>query len=226
MTAHRHKDTLPLGSRPGKVERGRDVHRFHPTGTPVNAPTTRSATKPRPSSLGPPTSARRSVFNQRGAAQSSSDTPAQAGPPSEVPAPRDPQAAPMATDPEPVRGDVQGETREDPRDPPEAPMETDLEPTHVGTQDETQEEGTQEGTQDAPPFAAGPMETNGPSSGGQPRVSSQPSGPRSRTRTTAPTHPSGMGFYPMPRCARREGPRRRGGDACSRWYPTFSQCTY
>jgi len=184
MTAHRHTDTLPLGNRPGKLERRRDVQRFHPTGTPVTTPITQSAAKPRPSSLGPvPSSARRSLFNQRGAAQSSPDAPAQAGPPLEGPAPRGPQATPMAADPEPVRGDGQGDTGEAPRDPPEAPMETDPEPTHVGTP---------VGTRDTPPSAAGPMETDGPSSGGQVRVPSQPSTPRSRPRTTAPTHPSGM----------------------------------
>jgi len=63
MTAHRHKDTLPLGSRPGKVGHGRDVQRFHPTGTPVNAAVTLSVTKPRPSSLNPPNPARRSLFD-------------------------------------------------------------------------------------------------------------------------------------------------------------------
>jgi len=118
MTAHRHTDTLPLGSRPGKVERKRDVQRFHPTGPPVSAPTTRSTAKPRHSSLGPPTSARRTLFHPRGAAQSSSDAPAEAGPPSEGPAPRDPLAIPMATDPDPVRGDMQGDTGEAPRAPP------------------------------------------------------------------------------------------------------------
>jgi len=64
MTAHRHKDTLPLGSRPGKVGHRRDVQRFHPTGTPANAPATRPVTKPRPSSLGPPNPARRSLFDK------------------------------------------------------------------------------------------------------------------------------------------------------------------
>jgi len=102
----------------------------------------------------------------------------------------------MATGPEPVRGEVPGDTMEAPRDPPEAPMETDPEPTHVGTQ---------VGTRDTPPSAAGPMETDGPSSDGQARVPSQPSTPRLWHRTTAPTHPSGMWFCPMPRCARREG---------------------
>jgi len=196
MAENRHTDTLPLGSRPGKVERRRDVQRFQPTGTPVSAPTTWSAKKLRPSSLGHPTSARRSLFNQRRAAQSSSDAPARAGPPSEFPAPRDSQAVPMATDPEPVRVDIHGDTREAPLDPPEATMETDLEPTHVGTH---------EGTRDAPPPTAGPMETDGPSSGGQARVPSQPSTPRSWPRNTAPTHPSGMWFCPITRCARREG---------------------
>jgi len=76
-----------------------------------------------------------------------------------------------------------------------APMETDPEPTQVRTQ---------EGTRDAPPPATGPMETDEPSSGGQARLPSQPSTPRSRPRTTASTQPSGMCFCPMPRCARRE----------------------
>jgi len=45
----------------------------------------------------------------------------------------------MATDPEPVRGNMQGDTREAPRDPPEAPMETYLGPTHVGPQEDTRD---------------------------------------------------------------------------------------
>jgi len=54
ITAHRHTDTLPLGSRPGKVESKLDVQRFHPAGPSGGAPTTRSASEPRPSSQGPP----------------------------------------------------------------------------------------------------------------------------------------------------------------------------
>jgi len=80
--------------------------------------------------------------------------------------------------------------------PPGAPMETEPKLLHEGMQVDARE---------APPPAAGPMETEGSSSGGQARVPSQPSTPRSRRRTTAPTHPSGMWFCPMPRCARREG---------------------
>jgi len=165
---------------------------------------------------GPPTSARRALFNQQGAAQSRSDAPAQAVPPQEVPAPRGPQALSMATDPETVRGDVQGYTGEAPRDPPEAPMETDLEPTHVGKP---------VGTRDTPPSAAGPMETDGPSSGGQTRVPSQPSTPRSRPRSTAPTHPSGMWFCPMPRCARREGASPTGWGCLQSLVSHPARCT-
>jgi len=160
----------------------------------------------------PPSSARRSLFDQREAAQSSSDAPAQAGPPSEVPAPRDPKAAPMTTDPELVRGD----TGEAPRDPPEAPMETDLEPTHVGTQ---------EGTRDAPPPAAGPMETDGPSSGGQARVPSKPSSPDHFPRPQPPRTPQVSGSAQCRGAHAARGPRRRGGDACSRCYPTYARCT-
>jgi len=40
---------------------------------------------------------------------------------------------------------------------------------------------------------------------GQARPQSQPNDPRSWSRTPASTHPSGMRFCPMPRCARREG---------------------
>jgi len=58
---------------------------------------------------------------------------------------------------------------------------------------------------EAPPPAAGPIEMDEPSSGGQARVPSQPSTPRSRPRSTASTHPLGMWFCPTPRCARREG---------------------
>jgi len=54
MTAHRHTDMLPLGSRPGKVERMRDVQSFHLAGSTGRAPTTQSAAKPRPSSLTSP----------------------------------------------------------------------------------------------------------------------------------------------------------------------------
>jgi len=85
--------------------------------------------------------------------------------------------------------------------PPESPMETDLEPTHVGTQ---------LGTRNTQPSAAGPMETDGPSLGWQVRVPFQFSTPRSRPRTTAPTHPSGMWFCPMPRCACRDGASTTG----------------
>jgi len=65
MKAHRHTDTLPLGSRPGKVECRRDVQRFEPAGPPGGAPTTRPGAKPRlgypyhtagPPRLGPPDS--------------------------------------------------------------------------------------------------------------------------------------------------------------------------
>jgi len=53
--AHGHPtDTLPLGSRPGKVERRRDVLRFHPTEPRVGASDTRSTAKPRPFSMPPP----------------------------------------------------------------------------------------------------------------------------------------------------------------------------
>jgi len=75
-------------------------------------------------------------------------------------------------------------------------MKTDPEPVH---------EGTQVDTRDAPPPATGPMETEEPSADGQARLPSHASTPRSRPRTTASTHPSGMWFCPMPRCARREG---------------------
>jgi len=60
MAAHRHTDTLPLGTRPGKVECKLDVQRFHPSGPLGGASTTQSATRPRPSSLEPP--ALRSLF--------------------------------------------------------------------------------------------------------------------------------------------------------------------
>jgi len=106
MAAHRHTDSLPLVSRPVKTENRRDVQRFHPTGLPVGARTTRSTAKPRPSSLGPPTSARRTLSHPLEAAQARTDAPAQAGPPSESPAPRDSLAVPMATDQNPVRGDM------------------------------------------------------------------------------------------------------------------------
>jgi len=197
MTAHRHMDTLPLGSRPRKVERRRDVQRFQPAWPAGGAPTTRSAAKPRPSSLAPPPgSARRTLFHPREAEQSSSDTPALAGPPAEGPAPQDPPVVPKATDPGPVNVDMRVDTRDASRDPPEAPRETDTEPVHVGMQGDTR---------DAPPPAAGPMETDEPSSDGQARLPSQPTTPRSLPRTTASTHPSGMWFCPVPRCARREG---------------------
>jgi len=38
MAAHRHMDTLPLGSRPGKLEPIRDVQRFDPAGAHGCAP--------------------------------------------------------------------------------------------------------------------------------------------------------------------------------------------
>jgi len=44
MAAHRHTETLPLGSRPGKSDKRRGVQRFDPT----------SGARPRPHSLGPP----------------------------------------------------------------------------------------------------------------------------------------------------------------------------
>jgi len=128
MVAHRHTDTLPPGSRPGKVERRRDVPRFHPTGPPGGAPTTRSAAKPRPSSLAPPDSARPTLFQPRETAQASTHAPAQASPHQEGPAPRVPPVAPIVTEREMKRVDAQGGTRKAPRDPQEAPMETDSEP--------------------------------------------------------------------------------------------------
>jgi len=68
VAAHRHTDSLPLGSKPGKTERRRDVPCFHPTGPTGGTPATRSAAKLRPSSLGPPASARRTLFRPREAA--------------------------------------------------------------------------------------------------------------------------------------------------------------
>jgi len=47
MAMHTHTDTLPLHSRPGNTDRRRRVQRFDPT----------SRARPRPSPLGPPTSA-------------------------------------------------------------------------------------------------------------------------------------------------------------------------
>jgi len=128
----------PSGVYPERWSAGGTCHPWVvPPGPPVGAPTTRSAAKPRPCSLGPP---------------------------------RDPQEAPMETDPEPVARDRQG------------------------------------GTRTAPPPATGPMDMDEPSSEGQVRPSSsQPNTPRSRPRTPAPTHRSGMWFCPMSRCARREG---------------------
>jgi len=111
MTEHRHTDTLPLRNRPGKLERKRDVQRFHPEGPPEGAPTTRSANRPLPSSLGPPSATRRTLFHPRVAAQSSSGAPPQAGPPSEGPAPGDRPMIPMASDPEPLHEGPQAGTR-------------------------------------------------------------------------------------------------------------------
>jgi len=74
-------------------------------------------------------------------------------------------------------------------------METDLEPLHDDTRVDARE---------ALPAATGTMEMDEPSTEGQARLPSQPSTPRPRPRT-ASTHPSGMWFFPMPRCARREG---------------------
>jgi len=211
MAAHRHTDTLPLGSRPGKVERRRDVQRFHPTGTPVNAPTTRSATKTRPSSLGPPSSARRSLFNQRDAAKSSSDAPAQAGPPSEVPAPRETLAVPMATDPETASGVMQGDTGVTPRDPPGAPMETDREPVRMETQEDAR---------DAPLPAGVPMRRTVPRQAGNRGSQPNPAPPDSGPGTT-----QGCGSAPCLGARAARGPRRRGGAACSPLCPTSARCT-
>jgi len=216
MAAQLHTETQPLGSRPGKIERMRDVQRFHSTGTLVKAPTTKSATKPRPSSLGPPTSARRSLFNQRGAAHSSSDAPAQAGPPSEVPAPRDTQAVPMATDPEPVRGDGQRDTVEAPRDPPVTPMETDL---------ETEQVGTQEDARDAPPPRGGPIRLAGPLQAGNRGPHPNPAPPDRGPGPQPPPTPRGCGPAPCLGAHAARGPRRRGGDCCSPWCPTPARCT-
>jgi len=123
MSAHRHTDTLPFGSRPGKVDRKRDVQRFHPAGPTGGAPTTWLATRLHPSSLGPPTPATlRTLVQPRNAAQSSSGPQPQAGPPSEGPALGESPVAPPATDPGPVNEDVHGDAGDAPRPPPGALM--------------------------------------------------------------------------------------------------------
>jgi len=102
----------------------------------------------------------------------------------------------MATDPGPLRADAQDAALNAPLDPAVAPMDTDPELVHIDVQT---------GTRDATAPATGPMEMDEPSTEGQARLPSQLNTPRSRPRTTAPTHPPGMWFCPMPRCARREG---------------------
>jgi len=77
-----------------------------------------------------------------------------------------------------------------------APMDTYPEPLRDDMRVDARE---------ALPAATGPMEMDEPSSEGQARLPSQPSTPRPRPLTTASTHPSGMWFCPMPRCARLEG---------------------
>jgi len=161
MTAHRHTNILPLGSRPGKVERRRDVPRFNPTGLPGGAPTTRSAAKPRPSSLGPPAATRRSLFLTREAAQSSSDAPAHAGPPPAVAGP----------------GPVHGRHRGCPVGPPRGPDGN--RPRTVARRHASRCAGD-------PARRGGPHGDRRALvrlSGWQVRVPSQPSTPRARPRT-------------------------------------------
>jgi len=81
----------------------------------------------------------------------------------------------METDPEPVHGDMQGDTWDAQRDPPVAPMKTDPEPTHVGTQGA-------HGTPGPPRWA--------PWKWTSPRQVGRRSRSRSRPRTTASTHTS------------------------------------
>jgi len=103
----------------------------------------------------------------------------------------------MATDPETVRFDAQGDTRDAPRDPLVAQMDTDPEPVNMDVQ---------AGTRDAQPTATGPMNMDEPSTGGQARIpSSQNNTPQPRPLTPASSHPSGIWFCPMSRCARCEG---------------------
>jgi len=75
-------------------------------------------------------------------------------------------------------------------------MKSDPEPAHVGSQTDAR---------DAPPPVTGPMEADEPMTEVQASPPTQPSTPQSRPNPTSPTHPSGMWFYPMSRCARREG---------------------
>jgi len=121
---------------------------------------------------------------------------------------------PLATDPGPVSGDVQGDPGDAPRAPPGALMEPTL--TRY-TRARKQVHGMPR------PPTTGPMETDEPPADGQARLPSQPSNPRPRPRTTTSTHPSWLWFCPMPRCARREGALPTG---CSPWCPIYARCAY
>jgi len=160
IAAHRQTDTVTLECR-------RDVQRFHPTGPTVGAPAIRSASSPRPSSMGPQP---RRVGN-------SSTRGRRRGPGRASLHRRD---FPRRTSPQELRGGIDG-------DRPRSGARGGA------------------GKRDAPPPAAGPMQMDEYSGEGPPGHMSQPVSPRPRPRTPASTHPSGMWFCPMPRCARRGG---------------------
>jgi len=103
--------------------------------------------------------------------------------------------APMATDPEPLHGDMRGDTWDTPRERPGAPMETDPQSAHVGMQLDIR---------DAPPPATGrtvkctiPRQKGRRGSNPNPATPDYGTGPQPR--------PFRIWFFPMPRCARREG---------------------
>jgi len=101
----------------------------------------------------------------------------------------------MATGPESVYATAQDDTRNATRDPPVASMETDPELVHIDTQ---------AGTKGCPAPRDGPHRNGWALSGRAGEAPIPTRKPRSRPRTTASPHSSGMWFCQMSRCARRE----------------------
>jgi len=206
MTAHRHMDTFPLGSKPGKSDESDSVWGQAPPflpGSPVVSVSARRQAEgdnphPRPHGNRP-----RGRCTQHGGKPRAATGGRCAGcgqRPRGVHYPcgtgkRGPCA--WGVNPRPVEATPQGAaTRDIPLDPSAGPMETD--PDQVQRPRQADPRGGM-------PPRTSPMELYPTTVEAQEKSISPPGTPRSQHRATASSHPSCMGCGSMSRCARREG---------------------
>jgi len=214
MTAHRHTDTLPLGSKPGKSDKRRGVQRFDPT----------TETRPRFSSLGTPrreplppvasatggvhfTRPHRTCPRGRRTEHGSKPRAATGGQcPDAVGAP---VARTLAADPgyEGPAQDASGPpplVEEPPQDPTARANPREHSKGPMGADPDTLQRAPQVDTRGDMPPGASPMKVYPATVEAPDGATSEPGTPQSQPRAPASAHPSGMWFCPMPPCARSE----------------------